>query len=550
MKRTSHKVFNRFLLVYLSLMLCTVLLLSIVSLSVRYIFRQESEYQFHTQANTATQAISSDILDLVASVRNISLNPNIAKLSSSWYSTLSDYERTELYTSCADLLSTVSSSLPYVFSIGFYCTDTDIELNSIWIEQDSAFLHALLQKDIPEHSSSASLVEYAQTLYLVVDSRNAPDRSPTIFYIRLHDELLVNALSDYSLYTEQSRMDIIDGCKALVTANGANYDATQPYKLQIYDNLYLYAYHDTSAADQISRTWEIFALVLLLAVTVICGFSIYVMYRSIHKPLQIMKKAMEHVRLKQWDTRISEQAYSEFDELYSGFNSMSSEISRYITVTQEQDRLLNQSELRQLQSQINPHFLYNCFYSLSQLCKMGDNETASALSQQLSAYYRYITRTGSLSTTFAEDYDHMNTYLQIQKIRFRDRVKFFIDEPDEQLRNMEFPKLILQPMVENSYKYVFERVAGTGALHLQLQRKPDVITITVTDSGTGLSEADIQRINEGIHNRQSLEYHGLNNICRRLELFFNGNADLTASATEKGGLSLTVRILLKGDKPQ
>ena len=71
--------------------------------------------------------------------------------------------------------------------------------------------------------------------------------------------------------------------------------------------------------------------------------------------------------------------------------------------------------------------------------------------------------------------------------------------------------------------------------------------ICVTDNGTSLTDEDIRRINEGIHSRNSVESHGLNNINRRLELFFNGNASLTAARTPQGGLSLTVRILPEGD---
>lgn len=548
MKRSPHKVFNRFLLVYLSLMLCTVLLLGAVCFSVRHLFRQESKYQFETQVNTAAKLISTDMMDLAGAARNLMLHPDIAKLSGVRYDTLSDYERTELYISCTEMLSTVSGALPYVFSMGCYSDETQITIATGQYPEDRAFLASILAQEPHGNTySNASLVYYAQAFYLVVDSRNVADSEPMVSYIRLHDDLLVNTLSNYTSFAEYTRMGMEDGRKVLITANGSNTANAQPYRVQIYDELYLCAYHDVTAVDQMSLLLEIFMVGLMIVVIAICGVSIYAMYRSIHQPLTIMKKAMEDVRAKNWDTRIHHRAYSEFDELYDGFNRMSSEISHYITFTQEQDRLLNQSELRQLQAQINPHFLYNCFFSLSQLCKMGDTETATLLSQQLSAYYRYITRTGSLSTSLAEEYAHMNTYLQIQKIRFKDRVRFFVDQPDDKMKGLIFPKLVLQPMVENSYKYVFEQIAGDGELYVKLNWEKEELVICVTDNGTSLTDEDIRRINEGIHDRNSLDSHGLNNINRRLELFYNGNASLTAARTPQGGLSLTVRILPEGD---
>lgn len=206
-----------------------------------------------------------------------------------------------------------------------------------------------------------------------------------------------------------------------------------------------------------------------------------------------------------------------------------------------------QAELRYLQKQVQPHFLYNCFYNVYRMCKVeGCNDTA-AFVMKIANYYSYITKDSSADgVTLDEEFQHAWDYVEIQKERFRDRFDICFCRPEAEYRSIIVPKLILQPAIENVFKYVVESESSlhTVRIHVGCRREGDVLILFTEDSGTVLGDERLQQIRQALsENRPLGTSTGLLNMKRRLEFSQKGSVDLCRSPM--GGLCVNIRIRLE-----
>lgn len=167
------------------------------------------------------------------------------------------------------------------------------------------------------------------------------------------------------------------------------------------------------------------------------------------------------------------------------------------------------------------------------------------LSAALSKYYRYVTRTGKESVSLLAEFEHMKNYLTIQKIRFEDRVCIEIEELPEVGSRVEAPRLILQPIVENAYKYVFEHVEKEGKLKVCTEESETFIRIFVEDSGYERKEEAIARIWEALK-EEGVHITGLGNLQKRLRLM-NPENEIRAEYSGLGGMKIILTVMKRGD---
>ncbi|MCM3342154.1 histidine kinase [Paenibacillus sp. MER TA 81-3] len=144
---------------------------------------------------------------------------------------------------------------------------------------------------------------------------------------------------------------------------------------------------------------------------------------------------------------------------------------------------LQLSELKQLQSQINPHFLYNSFYNLYRMSKAGDSNTVAVLAQKLGSYYQYVTRDGASEVSLMQEYRHAMVYADIQSIRFSNRIQVVTEQPPPELEHVFIPRLVLQPVLENAFEHALEQQLAGGTLFISFDIGAEALYVVVEDNG-------------------------------------------------------------------
>jgi len=308
-------------------------------------------------------------------------------------------------------------------------------------------------------------------------------------------------------------------------------------------NAYLCLYApESQMVGQISayRSW--FWVLSGISVFIILAYS-YWIYRSIHRPLRRMLYSFRRVEDGRLEPAVPPKGKDEFRYLYLQFNRMVEHLKTLIHDNYEQKLRAKQSQIKQLQSQINPHFLYNTYFILYRLSEFGDLESIGRFSRYLGEYFEFITRHKDDTIPLELEVRHTMTYLEIQNMRFFNRFDIEIAELSEACRSVHVPKLVLQPVVENAFKYALEpRMAG-GRLRVMFDKTGQGIEMIVEDNGDILSDEDIGKLARKLKVPwDEEESTGIVNVHRRLQLVCGDDSGVTVSRGEWGGLKVTLRI--------
>jgi nitrogen fixation/metabolism regulation signal transduction histidine kinase len=215
----------------------------------------------------------------------------------------------------------------------------------------------------------------------------------------------------------------------------------------------------------------------------------------------------------------------------------------------EKDRLVKDLEIKALQSQINPHFLFNTLNVLSKLALIEGAMKTSDLTVSMSNLLRYNLRKLDTPVTLRDEVDYVKEYFTIQQARFRDRVLFEIDV-DEELLDLPIPCLTLQPILENAFIHGIEGMEDGAHLRLEIFRDQDATVISISDNGVGMSEEtrnSLLHFSSGFASDspsgQSTGF-GSRNVYRRLQLFYGQDDLLNIVSTREEGTTVTIRIPL------
>ncbi|MCU6712632.1 histidine kinase [Paenibacillus sp. J5C_2022] len=353
------------------------------------------------------------------------------------------------------------------------------------------------------------------------------------------------------------RPEIETGIAEHVSAQAIGRDQQDSFRLTNGDDSYLVIYNRVNALGStlftyidekevtrvISRySWIIGALTAASLLLIIL-FALSV-NRMIHKPLNQLIRAFRKIETDpQLLTASTSVPNNEFKYLNDSFENMRNEWRASIQLNFEQKLLLQQSELRQLQSQINPHFLYNGFYNIYRMCKAEDSSGAGELSLKLAAYYEFITRSGHDELPFTQEYEHAKVYCDIQSIRFARYVSIEIGALPEGSGTISVPRLIVQPIVENVFKHAFKRERQPETCSIKAVQEAGRLTVTVEDSGKDLSDSMIEDLNRRLRRPAAItEKTGLVNVSYRLQLHYGDSGCLSASRSELGGLRIALSL--------
>lgn len=269
-----------------------------------------------------------------------------------------------------------------------------------------------------------------------------------------------------------------------------------------------------------------------VVITIIISLSLH---RMIKTPLRRMVALFTEVERGNFNLVVEGERDDEFGYLFRGFRKMLGELKRLIEETFVQKMGLHQAEIKQLQTQINPHFLYNSFNILRHTIKYQDYETAEAMSKHLGDYFQFITRNDNDNVSLAFEYQHAETYLEIQKIRFQDRIKIEIAPLPVEYSGLIVPRLIMQPLIENAYEHGVSKMYSGGIIRMFVTGESKAVIITVENNGPGMEEAELQSLKEKLISIGQEEDHtGLLNIHWRLRLKYGDAGGLDVANTPFG----------------
>lgn len=295
---------------------------------------------------------------------------------------------------------------------------------------------------------------------------------------------------------------------------------------------------DIAPLDQIlgpiSSSRNLFYLSMLL-LFLFGTFISVLLYRDVQRPIAKLIGGLKKVQRGDFSARIDAKANGEFTFLFYRFNDMSRQIEGLIENVLNERMRAQEATMKQLQAQINPHFLYNCLGYMINMAQMKENDAVVAMGYNLSAYYRYITRMEKETASLAEEMKLIANYLDIQKLR-NGRIHYTIDVPEEMLAQ-QVPRLMLQPLVENAVIHGVGKSYASGEIRIRGEMADGICRIFVDDDGPGMEPERQALLNQRLTGPLEEDMGaGLWNTNQRIIHCFGKRSSLYFSRSELGGV--------------
>ena len=295
----------------------------------------------------------------------------------------------------------------------------------------------------------------------------------------------------------------------------------------------------TSYFQQVVRSMRMTSIMLMLGCALVFAALSWFISRHNMRRIHLLYDSMNAVKKGKMDTIVPDAGNDEISFLTEGFNEM---VGRLRTLI---DELLNSRiqekdmELRALQAQINPHFLYNTLSSISLLGMRRGDDDITRMSNALSRFYRISLSRGESIITVGEELELIRAYMQIQNIRFKDKIG--IDyQVDETLEKCPCPKLILQPFVENAIAHGMTAEHKVLHIAVTVSRVGGDIVMTVMDDGKGF---DIGQKNESMGLARTVARgYGIFNVDQRIKLFFGDDYGILMQSQPGAGTQVHITI--------
>ena len=305
------------------------------------------------------------------------------------------------------------------------------------------------------------------------------------------------------------------------------------------------------------RPMAVVSTALIIVMMGVSTLMLYIMLRGVVRPLsdlattaRIVGEGNFHVKMPPTDSR------DEVGVMTRTFNTMVSSLEDYMRLSRENlekeqqmkerqlmmEASLKEAQLKYLQSQINPHFLFNSLNAGAQLAMMEDAEQTSIFVQRMADFFRYNVKKGTEDATLEEEVEAVENYIYILNVRFAGDIHFY-KEVDESVLSCRVPSMILQPVVENAVNHGIRNIDWEGRIDLTVSGEEDMIRIAVRDNGKGMSPEKIREIfsgddsiSEEVLPSTDSTGIGLRNVIRRLELYYEqeGLTEIRSEGENKG----------------
>ena len=291
-----------------------------------------------------------------------------------------------------------------------------------------------------------------------------------------------------------------------------------------------------------SNLWENFWLLASAAVAILLAalVSSIVISRALSRPLKGLSRAM-----RQFEKNADTFTYApvggarEVQELSESFSHMVVKIQHLMETVRREEINLRKTELKALQAQINPHFLYNTLDSIAWMCEQGRNDEAVQMVNALAQLFRISISRGHELIPIRSELRHAESYLKIQKHRYKNQFSYRFDV-DESCLDFLCNKITLQPIIENAIYHGINGLVDEGEIVITLRADGSDVVFTVADNGVGMEEEQIQAILR--KERSDHTGIGIKNVNDRLKIYFGEGYGITIDSEPDVGTTVTIRM--------
>lgn len=292
-----------------------------------------------------------------------------------------------------------------------------------------------------------------------------------------------------------------------------------------------------------SNTLMLEYILMYLGILALASIVAHFMSHSITNRISSVIHQMSKVREGTLVPMDSPEYHDEVGDLIDTYNYMTRKMTALLEEQLKAAEELRIAEFNSLQAQINPHFLYNTMDMINWLALQGRNSEVSAAVQNLSKFYKLTLSRKESITTIGKEEEHVSIYVELQNMRFHDRITFVSDIPDE-LTEYQIPKLTLQPVIENAILHgILEKDSKSGTIVLTGWLENNDIVLLISDDGVGIPAEKLPSIISGSGSSSS---GGTNiavyNTHRRLEILYGPGYGLTYSSQPGQGTEVQIRI--------
>ena len=285
---------------------------------------------------------------------------------------------------------------------------------------------------------------------------------------------------------------------------------------------------NTNDLITLKKNFSHIVIIIFLISLTFSSIITFLVITKLLKPLIKLENHMQSFENNLQEFHLTEKTGYEVQNLVKHFNIMTKKI-----------KYLREYEIKALHSQINPHFLYNTLDTIIWMAEFEDNEKVISITKSLANYFRLSLSNGHEKIPLKDEIMHTKEYLFIQKQRYEDKLSYFFNIEDESLLSIEVPKIIIQPIVENSIYHGIKNLSGNGIITIDVYKENNTVNISVKDNGIGFEKAKQFKKSKtgGI---------GIKNVNKRIKFYYGKNYGIFINKNSKNeGSEVIIKIPLK-----
>ena len=317
-------------------------------------------------------------------------------------------------------------------------------------------------------------------------------------------------------------------CLAKFSEKNKNKD-TYLYETQIENtNWNLRSLANTNDLVTLKKNFSHIVIIIFLVSLAFSSIITFIVITKILRPLIKLENHMQNFENNLREFHLSEKTGYEIQNLVEHFNVMVEKI-----------KYLREYEIKALHSQINPHFLYNTLDTIIWMAEFEDNEKVISITKSLANYFRLSLSNGHEKIPLKDEIMHTKEYLFIQKQRYEDKLSYFFNIEDKSLLSIEVPKIIIQPIVENSIYHGIKNLSGNGIITIDVYRQNSTVNISVKDNGIGFEKAKQFK-------KSKTGGVGFQNVDKRIKFYYGKNYGVFINKDNKTkGAEVIIKIPFK-----
>ena len=354
-------------------------------------------------------------------------------------------------------------------------------------------------------------------------------------------------LSNLTIYIDRIEQNLQEGNKYEDNIEIWEHDVQIVTSL-LRETIFQYIYYEVKDIQEARTEYQNFFMVMIrfsiiafAAILILIVLLSYYIPLSITRPIRKLSEVTDQVAKGDLTVRSDIRTGAEVGMLSDSLNTMIDKINELLEQVKKEQIRLRKAEFELLQSQINPHFLYNTLDTIVWLAEAGEQKKVVKMVGSLSEFFRTSLNQGKDIISIKEELQHVRSYLEIQQVRYQDILQYDI-QVEEELYKYLIPKITIQPLVENALYHGIKNKRGAGKIIISGRQEEDHFSILIEDNGIGISKERLSQVRAGVKNKVSTgkDIYGLYNVNERIHLNFGEKYGIIIESTYGEGTVVSV----------